>query len=523
MSPPQKPHLARLLARILWPWEKLMSWAFGADYNPNYQSGVLAIFFLTVVVVSGIPLLLLYRVGAPYESLQAIQQQVWLGRWLRALHRYSSDAAVVAIGLHILRMLLGGRTSGPRLRAWVSGLTSTAMMLGIGVTGLVMVWDQQGQRLATAAISYLEGFPLFSEPPRRVFGDNASVGEAFFFMLIFMHVALPLVLTFLLLFHVSRLARARLWPEMRLVRFYGICLLSLALLWPLKLGPAADLLRIPGVTPLDWFYGFWLPMTETWGRAWTLLWLGLTTLLLGSIPWWWQPRVSQPSLVDESSCTGCTQCFQDCPYDAIQMVPRSQRADDRHSTLVALVDSDLCVSCGICAGSCAPMGVGPPSRTGRDQLHQADEFVRSKAWQVGDVVVLACSWGCGESVLWQAEAGLYLYATGCSGSLHTSVLELMLRKGPSGVMVVSCPERDCSHREGPKWLQLRVYEDREAELQSRVDRARVRLLACPGIDVQQAIQAARTFRQEILALGPSAAGEAAMIRCRTQEVEVADD
>ena len=41
-----------------------------------------------------------------------------------------------------------------------------------------------------------------------------------------------------------------------------------------------------------------------------------------------------------------------------------------HADLVARVDPQLCVSCGICAGSCAPMGVGPRGRIwiARDQL-----------------------------------------------------------------------------------------------------------------------------------------------------------
>ena len=43
------------------------------------------------------------------------------------------------------------------------------------------------------------------------------------------------------------------------------------------------------------------------------------------------------------------------------------REDDR-PTLIARVDPARCVSCGICAGSCAPMGIGPPGRSGRDQL-----------------------------------------------------------------------------------------------------------------------------------------------------------
>lgn len=522
----RKPPLSRALGQILWPWERLISWLFGANYNPTYQSGVLAVFLLAVVVITGTPLLLFYRVGAPYLSMQAIQAQPLLC-WLRTLHRYASDAAVLAVVFHLLRMLQGGRTAGPRTRAWISGIALTALMVAIGVIGLVMVWDEQAQRLAVGGIRFLEGLPIFSEPPRRVFGDNTSLGEAFFFMLIFLHVALPLVLVFLLIFHTSRTARARLWPESHLAKWYGSGLALLSLLRPAPLGTAADLLHLPGSAPLDWFYGFWLPMVECWGPNSTLLLLAIGTALICSIPWWWarpeaQTVAFQPSVVDESHCTGCTQCFQDCPYDAIQMVPRSVSPDQRHSDLVARVNVDSCVSCGICAGSCAPMGVGPPQRTGRDQLRDAEHFVHGIAWQTGDVVVLACRWGTGESKLWSVP-GLHLYATGCSGSLHTSVIELFLRKGASGVMVVSCPERDCSNREGPKWLQLRVYQDREAELQARVDRRRVRIYPCPAVEERQALKAALAFRQQVLELGPSPATEAQAIRCRSQEVSDALD
>lgn len=517
---PRKPVLARALARGLWPWEKLVSWLFGSRHNPTYQSGVLAVFLLAIVVATGVPLLLFYRVSSPYESLVAIQAQPILS-WLRALHRYASDAAVVAVLFHLLRMLIGGRTSGPRSRAWLSGILLTLLMVVIGVLGLMMVWDGQAQRLAIAAIAFLDGLPIFSEPPRRVFGDNTSLGESFFFMMIFLHVALPLVLTFLLLVHTSRCARARFWPEPELVKFYAGGLSLLALLWPPPLAGGADLLRLPGPIPLDLFYAFWLPCVEKLGPLNSGALGAFLLLPLALVPWWWAAKSISPataSVVDESHCTGCTQCFQDCPYDAIQMVPRRVSADERHSPLVALVNADLCVSCGICAGSCAPMGVGPPQRTGRDQLRDVERFAASIAWQPGDVVVLACGWGTGEYSLWEGQPGLHLYATGCSGSLHTSILESLLRKGASGVMVISCPERDCSHREGPKWLRLRVYEDREAELQPRVDRHRVRLLACAGVEIGQAIAAAQHFRRQMLGLGEPAGSETTEPRCRTQEV-----
>ncbi|MBS2039895.1 hydrogenase iron-sulfur subunit [bacterium] len=497
----RKPRLSRLLSRVLEPLEKALHRLFGERYNPTYQSGVLALYLLGLVVVSGLPLLFFYRVGSPYESTRWIAQSAGLA-WLRSIHRYASDAAMLAVIWHVVRMLLGGRTAGPRRRAWISGILLTALLVVIGVVGLILVWDVQAQHLAQSSMRLIEGLPIFSESPRRVFADPKAVGESFFFMLIFLHVALPLVLVFLVLFHTSRVARARLWPEAYLARYYGAALLLLAVFWPPALAQPADLLQLPGPVRLDVFYAFWMPLVELWGPSGGLAALTLLTGLLASVPWWWKPEVeltSQASFVDEDLCTGCTQCFQDCPYDAIAMVERKQDPGSRRSLVVARVDSDLCVSCGICTASCAPMGVGPPGRTGREQLREAQEWSARAGWQPGEVAVLACRWGCGESPGWDQIPGLRFMATGCSGSVHTSVIEFLLRAGATGVMIVSCPERDCSHREGPKWLQLRVYHVREAELQARVDRRRVRLLACPGVDVGRAVREAQAFGDELKA------------------------
>jgi len=457
-------------------------------------------------------------VGAPYDSLQWLQERWYLG-WLRGLHRYASDAALVAVFFHLLRMLQGGRTSGPRKRAWLSGLALVGLMVLVGVLGLVMVWDQQAQKLAVQGSRFLGCLPFFSEPPGRIFADNQAVGDSFFFMLIFLHVALPLVFVFLFLVHTSRTARPRYWPERYLVRCYGWGLLVLAVVCPVPLAPAANVLVQPGRVYLDPYYGGWLPLAERLGPTGALAGFALIFLCLGSLPWWWAvdgPGIAQASVVDESSCTGCTQCVQDCPYEAIEMVKRTHLSDGRHSEMVALVNSDLCVSCGLCAGSCAPMGVGPPGRSGRDQLRAAEQFAGGRDWQPGDVVLLVCRWGSGESTEWAGLAGVHCYPTGCCGSIHTSVLELFLRKGAAGVFVLSCPERDCSQREGPKWLRLRVYEDREAELQARVDRRRVRLFACPGVEVKRARQQVLAFRQELLGLPLESIPDGPQ-RCRSSE------
>ena len=73
----------------------------------------------------------------------------------------------------------------------------------------------------------------------------------------------------------------------------------------------------------------------------------------------------------------------------------------------------------------------------------------------------------------------------------------LVRGGAGGVMILGCPPRDCWHREGPRWLSERVYHEREAELQARVDRARIRIAHAGAGEPQLAAATIRAFAAEI--------------------------
>jgi coenzyme F420-reducing hydrogenase delta subunit/NAD-dependent dihydropyrimidine dehydrogenase PreA subunit len=209
-------------------------------------------------------------------------------------------------------------------------------------------------------------------------------------------------------------------------------------------------------------------------------------------------------VVDEDLCVGCVQCSIDCPYGAITMFERTSRRSD----LVARVNPDLCVSCGICAGSCAPMGVGPPGRAGRDQMVAVREFAAAPGRRSGEIVVISCDHGAGKFAADVTAAGGVPYPIDCAGNLHTSVVEILLRGKAGGVLILACPSRDCWNREGPRWLGERVYGGREAELQPRVERARVRIVNVDARDRRRTIEAVRAFAAEIAVLGPPVEAEA---------------
>lgn len=496
---------------------------YGWRYNPLYHSGALVVACFLVLIATGLYLLLFYRIGAPYASVDRITAQAFTGRWIRTLHRYVSDLAVVAIVIHAVRMFVQDRAWGPRALAWISGLALFALFLVLGWTGYVMVWDVQGQLIATEGARLFDALPIFSEPIGRTFVGERELPSAFFFLNYFAHIAIPVGLALVLWVHVSRLARTSVLPPRRLLWGTVLLFTLLSVAWPLSMAPEADLLRLPTDVPFDVFYVALLPITRSMPAGWA--WLGLLALMGAAlaVPLLTRPGPEAsraPSHVNARFCTGCEQCYHDCPYEAIRMV----RRDDGREGFVALVDPTKCVSCGICAGSCAPMGVGPPQRTGRDQLTSVKDFIGEHAPSADDVVLIGCAHSAAPGPARAAQEDL-VFPVSCVGALHTSVVEYLLRAGAGGVMVVACPPRDCWNREGVMWLEERVHHGREAELKSRVDRRRLRIVYAAAYETGRLARELEAFRAGLRSLGSTAAEEAIDIDtlCETPEVSVAEE
>ena len=483
--------LERLALRLLTAADAACNRLYGSRANPLYQSGTIVIALLGVLIVTGLWLIFFYRVGAPYSSVAGLAADPWLGRWIRGVHRYASDAAVLFALVHLWRMYAQGRSWGPRALAWTSGVIALGVLFVCGLTGYVMVWDSFGQLVAQEGARMLDTLPILSEPIGRAFTGEQELAGAFFFVNLFAHIAIPLGLGLVLWLHVSRVARPTLIPPRRVTWALVAGLVAVAVLRPAALGAAATPFQLPESVRVDWLYAFWIPLVRSTSPAMAFIVLALGVLLLLLVPVLTKRRASAappPSVVDEDICTGCRQCSLDCPYEAITMIARP---DGGRSAEVARVDPALCVSCGICSGSCAPMGVGPPGRTGRDQLAHIRPFIAGL--DAGRTVVVCCDRGARGWRESLEEEGAVVHEVDCAGNLHTSVIELLVRGGAAGVLVLACPPRDCWNREGAHWLSERIYEDREAELQPRVDRRRVRVASANASERAEAVAALRGF------------------------------
>jgi ferredoxin len=75
--------------------------------------------------------------------------------------------------------------------------------------------------------------------------------------------------------------------------------------------------------------------------------------------------------VVRENCTGCSLCYHDCPYEAIQMVDRGN--DGTRFKRLAIVDPARCANCGLCVGACAFKAIEIPRRDTRDVLAEIQE------------------------------------------------------------------------------------------------------------------------------------------------------
>ena len=290
--------------------ERPLDRLFGSALNPLAQLGALGFFFFWVVAVSGIYLFIFFDTGIEraYESVQSITNDHWFHAGvMRSFHRYASDLMVVMVATHLLRQFAYDQYRGVRWFSWVSGVPIIWMLYASGITGYWLVWDKLAQYVATVSSELLDWLPIFGEPIARNFLAPGSLNDRFFTLLVFMHIAIPLILLFIMWVHILRISRPKVNPPRTLAIVVVVALLAVSLWKPAVSQGPADLSKVPNGVGLDWFYLPLYPLTDLWshGAVWALL--GAFTVMLALLPWlppYRRPKAAARGLHGPKACSG---------------------------------------------------------------------------------------------------------------------------------------------------------------------------------------------------------------------------
>ena len=468
--------------------EAVFDWGFGQRNNPFSNLGPLGWYFFWIVAGTGIYLYLFFDTGITdaYESVEYITHDQWYAAGvMHSLHRYASDALVIVVFLHILREFSLDRLRGKRFFAWLTGVPILWFIYICGITGYWLVWDKLAQYIAIATSEWLDTLPFFGEPIANNFLNSTTLGGRFFTLMVFMHIFAPLFMLFLMWLHIQRHARARVNPPRALAIGTAITLLVLSFVYPAVSQGPANLDVVPAAVNLDWYYLVVYPLLDVipGGQLWLVLVVG--SIIMSLMPWIPPAKPVPVAEVSLDNCNGCARCFDDCPFSAITMEPRS---DGLAYATEAVVNVDNCMSCGMCVGACPTAtpfrrataivpGIELPDHPVAE-LRERTLAVSASFDNVPRVLIYACDHSGADD---PGNKNTQIIKMPCVAMLPPAFVDFVLSRGlADGVMLAGCAEGNCYYRLGDQWTIERVAGQRDPYLRKRVDRERLSLSWLPS-------------------------------------------
>jgi menaquinol-cytochrome c reductase cytochrome b subunit len=114
--------------------------------NWFYTLGSATMFAFLNQAVTGVFLAMYYRPdvsGGAYESVRYVTNDVFLGQFVRGMHKWGATVMVVLVFLHMARTFIFGAYKYPRELNWVIGVVLLILTMVMSFTGYLLPFDQR--------------------------------------------------------------------------------------------------------------------------------------------------------------------------------------------------------------------------------------------------------------------------------------------------------------------------------------------------------------------------------------------
>jgi quinol-cytochrome oxidoreductase complex cytochrome b subunit len=140
--------------------------------------------------------------------MKDLQFVVFMGPFLRNMHRWAAHGMVICVFLHMCRVFYTGSYKKPRQFNWVIGVLLLLLTLGLSFTGYLLPWDQLAYWAITVGTNIGSYAPLIGGQVRELLLGGHSVGEGALIRFYVLHVAvLPALMILLTIVHFWRVRK----------------------------------------------------------------------------------------------------------------------------------------------------------------------------------------------------------------------------------------------------------------------------------------------------------------------------
>jgi hypothetical protein len=175
-----------------------------------YCLGGITAFLFIIQGTTGIMLAFYYKPTAAeaYASILFIENQVYFGAAIRAIHHWSANGMIVMCIAHMIRVFIMGAYQKPRELNWVSGMVLLVLTLAFGFTGYLLPWDQRAFWASTVGTEIAGSVPSIGNLVLIFLRDGWGVTEATLGRFYGLHIlVVPIITVLFMLAHFMMVRR----------------------------------------------------------------------------------------------------------------------------------------------------------------------------------------------------------------------------------------------------------------------------------------------------------------------------
>ncbi|HLM25644.1 MAG TPA: cytochrome b N-terminal domain-containing protein [Thermoleophilaceae bacterium] len=145
-----------------------------------YTLGSATMFAFISQAVTGVFLAMYYEPdpARAYDSASHITNEVFLGEFVRGMHRWGSTVMIILIFLHMGRVFIFGAYKYPREINWVIGVVLLVLTMAMGFTGYLLPFDQRSFWATVVGVNINASGPVMGPYLADFLRGGAEFGQA---------------------------------------------------------------------------------------------------------------------------------------------------------------------------------------------------------------------------------------------------------------------------------------------------------------------------------------------------------